>query len=293
MNKKKLLLSTALSSALAFTGVSGKVYAQAKNFDGPYISIGAGLIESEYKTSLNSPATLPTAGTTYSSGTAATQFVGFNNSATTILQRAAQTLSRKQENAVGIISLGYNYSIDNSFLIGIDLSGRTGGGSKSVSSSYNISTITSPNADDDVASVTIATTTGTQSIKVEDKSSFALSIKPTYVVNNDLAVYGKLGYGITTLEATYTTADTVSSHKKKEDVQGHTLGIGAMYLIDKNTFIDFGVDYTKNKDLKMSKNDRSVTPALDSLTINTTTHTLSETVDSSSYGAFIRVGMKF
>jgi hypothetical protein len=291
--KKNSMTTTALTVLAVLTPMAGKVYAQSKNFEGPYISVGAGMIESEYKTALNSPATLPTAGSTYSSSTAATQFVGFNNTATTILQRAASTLSGKQENAVGILSLGYNYSIDKSFLIGIDLSGRTGGGSKSVSSSYNISTITSPNADDDVASVTIATTTGTQSIKVEDKSSYALSIKPTYVVDNNLAVYGKLGYGITTLEATYTTQDSVSSHKIKEDVEGHTLGIGAIYLIDKNTFIDFGVDYTKNKDLKMSKNDSSVTPALASLTINTTTHTLSETVDSSSYGAFIRVGMKF
>ena len=289
--KKNILTTTAMTVLAVVSPLAGKVYAQSKNFEGPYISIGAGMMESEYKTSVDSPASLPTAGT-YSSSTATSAFVGFNNAATTILQRTAETLSGKETSAVGTLSVGYNFTIDNNFLIGVDLSGRTGSGSKTVSSSYNISTITK-GTDAAAASVFITTTTGTQSIKVEDKSSYALSIRPTFVVDKDLAVYGKLGYGITTLEATYTTADTVSSHSKKEDVNGHTIGIGAIYLIDKNTFIDFGIDYTKNKDLRMSKDDSSVTPSLTSLSLNSTTHTLSETVDSSSYGAFIRVGMKF
>lgn len=290
--KKKLLTTSAMTFLAIATPIASKVYAQSKNFSGPYISAGAGVMENEYKTDLNSPATLPTAGT-YSSSTATTQFVGFNNAATTIFQRAAQKLSGREQNAVGTISLGYNYEIDNNFLIGVDLSGRTGAGSKTFSSSYNISTITPGTQSATADSVAIATTTGTQSLKVEDKSAFALSIKPTVIVDKNLAVYGKLGYGITALEATLSTADSVSSHSKKENVEGHTFGIGAVYLIDKNTFIDFGVDYTKNKDLKMSKNDSSVTPSATSHSLNTTTHTLSETVDSSSYGAFIRVGMKF
>jgi hypothetical protein len=289
--KKNIMTTTAMTILAVAMPMAGKVYAQSKNFEGPYVSVGAGMIESEYKTDVNSPATLPTAGT-YSSATATTAFVGFNTAATTIFQRTAETLTGKGSNAVGTVSLGYNFAIDNSFLVGFDLSGRTGSGSKTTSSSYNISTITK-GTDAAAASVFIATTTGTESIKVEDKSSYALSIRPTYVVDKDLAIYGKLGYGITTLEATYTTADAVSSHSKKEDVEGHTIGLGAIYLIDKNTFIDFGIDYTKNKDLKMSKDDSSVTPALTSLSLNATTHTLSETVDSSSYGAFIRVGMKF
>ena len=289
--KKNVMTTTAMTILAIATPMAGKVYAQSKNFEGPYVSVGAGMLESEYETSLNSPATLPTAGT-YSSATATTAFVGFNNAATTIFQRTAQTLTGKDSNAVGTVSLGYNFAVDNNFLVGFDLSGRTGSGSKTTSSSYNISTITKGTYAA-ASSVFIATTTGTQSIKVEDKSSYALSVRPTYVVDKDLALYGKLGYGITTLEATYTTADAVSSHSKKEDVEGHTIGLGAIYLIDKNTFIDFGIDYTKNKDLNMSKNDSSVTPALTSFALNSTTHTLSETVDSSSYGAFIRVGMKF
>lgn len=289
--KKNIMTTTAMTILAVAMPMAGKVYAQSKNFEGPYVSVGAGMMESEYKTSLDSPATLPTAGT-YSSATATTAFVGFNTAATTIFQRTAETLTGKGSNAVGTVSLGYNFAIDNSFLVGFDLSGRTGSGSKTTSSSYNISTITK-GTDAAAASVFITTTTGTESIKVEDKSSYALSIRPTYVVDKNLAIYGKLGYGITTLEATYTTADAVSSHSKKEDVEGHTIGLGAIYLIDKNTFIDFGIDYTKNKDLKMSKDDSSVTPALTSLSLNATTHTLSETVDSSSYGAFIRVGMKF
>jgi hypothetical protein len=290
--KKNLMTTSAMTVLAVVMPMAAKVYAQSKNFEGPYVSVGAGMMESEYKTSLDSPATLPTAGTLLSSATVTTRFIGFNTAATTILQRTAETLTGKDSNAVGTVSLGYNFAVDNNFLVGFDLSGRTGSGSKTTSSSYNISTVTA-GADAAAASSSIVTTTGTQSIKVEDKSSYALSIKPTYVVDKDLAIYGKLGYGITTLEATYATADAVSSHSKKEDVEGHTIGLGAIYLIDKNTFIDFGIDYTKNKDLKMSKNDSSVTPALTSFAINSTTHTLSETVDSSSYGAFIRVGMKF
>jgi hypothetical protein len=292
---KKLLTTSALTALLAVAGVSTKLYAQSKNFEGAYATVGAGAMESEYESTLNSPATTPADAAKTSAAVVTSTFIGFNNAATTILSRAAQSLTSKETEYVATASLGYNLALDDKFLIGFDLSGRTGAGTKTVTpSAYTITTVAAGTGTDaGAASSVISSTTGTSSLKVKDKAAYAFSIKPTYVVNKDLAVYAKLGYGITSLEATYTTQDTVSSHSINEDVEGHTLGLGATYMIDKTTFVDFGVDYTKNKDLKMSKNDSSVTPTLLSHTLNTTTHTLSETIDSSSIGAFIRVGMKF
>ena len=296
MNNKKLLTTSALTALLAVTGVSTKLFAQSKNFEGAYGTIGAGAMENEYKSDIDSPATTPANAAKTSAAIVNSTFIGFNTAATTILSRAAQSLSSKETDYIGTASLGYNLAIDDKFLIGFDLSGRTGSGSKTVTpSAYTITTVTAGNEGTDAGakSSIISSTTGTSSLKVKDKAAYAFSIKPTYVVDKDLAVYAKLGYGITSLEATYTTEDAVSSHKLDKDVEGHTLGLGATYMIDKTTFVDFGVDYTKNKDLKMSKNDSTVTPTLLSHTLNTTTHTLSETIDSSSIGAFIRVGMKF
>jgi hypothetical protein len=294
MTNKKLFTTTALTTILAVSGISTNVHAQSKNFEGAYATIGAGAMENEYKADFNSPATTPTA-TSAGGETKANvegSFIGFNTAATTILSRTAQSLTNKETNYIATASLGYNLALDEKFLIGFDISGRTGSGTQTITpSAYTISTV-SKGAAPELSSI-ITNTSGTSSLKVKDKAAYAFSLKPTYVVDKDLAVYAKLGYGITTLEATYTTADTESSHKTEKDVEGHTLGLGATYLIDKQTFLDFGVDYTKNKDLKMSKTDSSVTPALASMTINSTLHTLSETIDSSSIGAFIRVGMKF
>jgi hypothetical protein len=294
MNNKKFFTTSALTTLLAVSSISATVHAQSKNFEGAYATIGAGAMENEYKANLNSPATTPTASAAGGETLAnvESRFVGFNNSATTILSRTAQALTNKETNYIATASLGYNFALDEKFLIGFDISGRTGSGTQTITpSAHTISTVSKGTAPD--LSAIITNTSGTSSLKVKDKAAYAFSLKPTYVVAKDLAVYGKLGYGITSLEGTYTTADSVSSHSISKDVEGHTIGLGATYLIDKQTFVDFGVDYTKNKDLKMSKNDSSVTPAFTSMAINATGHTLSETIDSSSIGAFIRVGMKF
>lgn len=293
MKNKKLLTTTALTTVLALTGVTSKLYAQSKNFSGPYISVGAGAMENEYTVKTNSPAATPTA-TAAGGETQANvegSFVGFNNTATTILSRAAQSLTSKDINYIGTASLGYNIALDEKFLIGFDISGRTGGGEQTKGTTHTISTVSIGTAAD-ISSI-ITNTSGTGSIKVKDKAAYAFSIKPTYVVDKDLAVYGKIGYGITSLEAKFITNDGIASHSTSKDVNGHTLGLGATYMLNKQTFLDFGVDYTKNEDFRMSKNDSSVTPTLTSLTLNTTRHTLSETIDSSSIGAFIKVGMKF
>ena len=291
MKNKKLLTTTALTTIIALTGVTSKLYAQSKNFSGPYISIGTGAMENDYTVKTDSPAATPTAGTD-SSSIIEGRFIGFNNTATTILSRTAQSLSNKDINYIGTSSLGYNIALDEKFLIGFDISGRTGAGTQSIGTTHTISTVGVGGGAADL-SATITNTSGTGSIKVKDKAAYAFSIKPTYVVDKDLAIYAKIGYGITSLEANFITADGIASHSASKDVNGHTLGLGATYLINKQTFLDFGVDYTKNDDFRMSKNDSTVTPTLTSLDINTTQHTLSETIDSSSIGAFIRVGMKF
>ena len=145
MNNKKIFTTSALTTLLAVSSISTNVHAQSKNFEGAYGTIGAGAIENEYKVNLNSPATTPAATAAGGVTLAVVEgnFVGFNNSATTILSRTAQALANKETNYIATASLGYNFALDEKFLIGLDISGRTGSGTQTITpSAHTISTVT-------------------------------------------------------------------------------------------------------------------------------------------------------
>ena len=93
-SNKKLLTTTALTAVIAVSGLTTELKAQSKNFEGTYLSIGAGVIQNKYEANLNSPNSAPTAaanGAGITSDTFASRFVGFNNSATTILRDRKST----------------------------------------------------------------------------------------------------------------------------------------------------------------------------------------------------------
>ena len=290
MKNKKLLLTTALSSVLAFAGAGSKVYAQTKNFAGPYISIGGNYQVSDTSVSTNSTPSVDSG--IYTTSAAITSgYVGFNDSANNIITRVAKSFANNEGEIIPTASIGYNIAVDDKFMLGVEARYSDKGADRSFSQSYTRSVVSGE------ASFAVANTSGTESIKINDKESWTISLNPGYAVNNDLMVYGKLGY--TQLKQTASVAyslNSASNHTVSNDLDGYTLGLGAKYNLDKNLFLDFGVSATKfdNNKYSFSKTDAGNTTSTAFTGANSTTHTMTTTVDNDIYyNALVSIGYRF
>lgn len=294
MKNKKLLTTTALTTVLALTGVTSKLYAQSKSFSGPYISIGVTNQNSDTKIT-NDTAATPTAGI-YSSSTAIdAAFVGFNSTATTIISRAANSLSKDNNEFIGTASIGFMLPVDNNFLIGIQGSYIPSGGDKSYSNSYTQSTVASSGAGTaGNSSFTISAATGTQSVKLTDKESWSISLLPSYAVNNDLMLFGKVGYVNfkQTANVSY-SLDTASNIQKTNKLDGYVLGVGARYNLDKNLFLSLNFDASKFDKYTVRQTD-TATASYGTDAPSTASNRLSTTIDNDyMYNTTVSIGYKF
>jgi outer membrane immunogenic protein len=291
MNNKKLLLTTALSSALAFAGAGSKVYAQSKNFSGPYISIGGNYQASDTNVSTNSTPSV-TNGIYTTSALMSSGWVGFNDSADNIITRVAKSFANNEGEIIPTASIGYNAVLDDKFMLGVEARYSDKGTDRSFSNGYTRSVSSN---DGNEVSFVVENTSGTESIKINDKESWTISLNPGYVVNNDLMVYGKLGY--TQLKQTASveySLNSASNHRVSNELDGYTLGLGAKYNLDKNLFLDFGVSATKFDKYSFSKSDAGNATTSSVTTPNTTTHTITTTVDNDYYyNALVSIGYRF
>lgn len=294
MKNKKLLLTTALSSALAFAGAGSKVYAQTKNFSGPYISIGGNYQASDSSVSTNSTPSVTAAaegGAASTSALLTASFIGFNDSANNIITRVAKSFANNEGEIIPTASIGYNTALDDKFMLGVEARYSDKGSDKSFSQAYTRSVATEGGS----GSFSIVNTSGTESIKISDKESWTISLNPGYVVDNNLMVYGKLGY--TQLKQTASvkySLNSASNHTVSNDVEGYTLGLGARYNLDKNLFLDFGASATKFDKYSFSKSDTGNATTSLVASPNSTTHTLTTTVDNDYYyNALISIGYRF
>ena len=98
MKTKKLLTTSALTTLLAVGSMTGKLYAQAKNFQGPYISIGGSYLATESKIENDNVTGISTSAAYSSSGTLTAAYVGFNSSSNQLINRVAQTLKGSNNN---------------------------------------------------------------------------------------------------------------------------------------------------------------------------------------------------
>ncbi len=296
MKNKKLLTTTALTTVLALTGVTSKLYAQSKSFSGPYISIGVTNQNSDTKITNDETPAAPTAQVYTSSVALDTAWVGFNSSATTIISRAANSLTKKNDNEfIGTASLGFMLPVDNNFLIGIQGSYIPSGGAKSYTNSYTQSTVANSGAGtNDGSSFTVSAATGTQSVKLTDKESWSISLLPSYAVNNDLMLFGKVGYVNfkQTANVSY-SLDTASNIQKTNKLDGYVLGIGARYNLDKNLFLSFNFDASKFDKYTISQTD-TATPSYNTTGPDTSVQRLSTTIDNDyMYNTTVSIGYKF
>jgi len=297
MNKKNLLTSTALATALLVGKVptiDSNANAQIKNFTGPYISLGAST-QYDRVLSNNSASNIPTAATGATSVAAATNFVGFNSAATTIIGRATSA-QRKENFGLGAKGeLGYLFDFGGNFGLGIDLSFSPDRQNRSVSQNYTQSTISVEAS----SSYTVANVTGSQSIRIKDQYNIALSLKPSVAITNDLMVYavGSVNQLKQKINVNF-SLDTATNYSLSKEVFGYGLGIGARYNLDKNLFFDFSATNLTYDRYRVSRNDSNVTPAIGAgagefTTINRTVNDLSTAIKPEYYDIKLSIGYKF
>ena len=88
------------------------------------------------------------------------------------------------------------------------------------------------------------TGTGNTTAKMELKNHATLYIQPSYMLDQTLSVFGKVGYSHADLNITGSNAATGSTINKKDTLQGYLIGIGIQNNISKTAFVRLEGNYT-------------------------------------------------
>ena len=286
---KKLLLSTTAIAAIGIVKMAPAI-ADSSNFQGPFISAGASF--DQHTTDVkNNESNIPATVTNTSSALAISTFTGFETSASTILGRAASSFSNDDDNVAAEISAGYNFAVNDKFLLGLDLSYNTGGHTTSKVNDYTQTTVAGT-----VLSFSIAPATGTQTTTFEEDETYSVGIRPSFAINDKAMVYSRLSYGQTkaTLKTKYSlAADSTAEKSVSEDLDSYGLGLGAIYNFNENAFLDISANYKKSDKIINKIDDSTQTAALASLVLTSATDTLTTTAENETYGITLKVGTRF
>ena len=80
--------------------------------------------------------------------------------------------------------------------------------------------------------------------KMELKNHATLYIQPSYMIDQTLSVFGKVGYSQADLNITASNAATGSTLNKKDTLEGYLVGIGIQNNISKTAFVRLEGNYT-------------------------------------------------
>lgn len=289
---KKLLLSTTAIAAIGIVKMAPAI-ADSSNFQGPFISAGASF--DQHTTDVkNNESNIPATVANTSSALAISTFTGFETSASTILGRAASSFSNDDDNVAAEISAGYNFAVNDKFLLGLDLSYNTGGHSTSKANDYTQSTVAA--GDGSNLSFSIVQAAGTQTTTFEEDETYSVGIRPSFAINDKAMVYSRLSYGQTkaTLKTKYSlAADSTAEKSVSEDLDSYGFGLGAIYNFNENAFLDISANYKKSDKIINKIDDSNQTAALDSLVLTSATDTLTTTAENETYGITLKVGTRF
>jgi opacity protein-like surface antigen len=104
------------------------------------------------------------------------------------------------------------------------------------------------------------------SVKGEIKDVYSIYITPTYVINNNSALYAKVGYIHGDLNLTTASSNIVFT-KKPSDVEGWSVGIGSKTMLTNNLYLTVEGNYTEfdsitatTTDSESNTNTSSATP---------------------------------
>lgn len=85
---------------------------------------------------------------------------------------------------------------------------------------------------------------GPTTAKMELKNHATLYIQPSYMIDQTLSVFGKVGYSQADLNITASNAATGSSLNKKDTLEGYLVGVGIQNNISKTAFVRLEANYT-------------------------------------------------
>jgi opacity protein-like surface antigen len=86
--------------------------------------------------------------------------------------------------------------------------------------------------------------TGNTTATMELKNHATLYIQPSYMLDQTLSVFAKVGYSQADLNITGSNAATGSTINKKDTLQGYLIGIGIQNNISKTAFVRLEGNYT-------------------------------------------------
>ena len=85
---------------------------------------------------------------------------------------------------------------------------------------------------------------GNTTAKMELKNHATLYIQPSYMIDQTLSVFGKVGYSQADLNINATNAATGSTLNKKDTLEGYLVGVGIQNNISKTAFVRLEANYT-------------------------------------------------
>lgn len=284
-NSRKKIYLLATSALVSFVYIN-EALSQSNNFQGAYTKIGIGIANNNTKIEQNA-SNVPAAGVGLSSDTVQNTFLGFNSGAQEIIGRLASSLNNNKTNPIGEISLGYLFSIERNFLIGLDTSYTSKNLDKTVQQSYSQSTLTASGAG------IITNVEGINSVKINEKENWSLGISPSYTIKDDVMIYGRISYNqLNTQTSVKFSIDSDQDYQINKKIYGPGIGLGVRYNLQNNLFLNLFGDYIKYTSYSISKSDISPTDDF-GYTLDKSTNTLTSTINPQIYNLILSLGYKF
>jgi outer membrane immunogenic protein len=168
--------------------------------------------------------------------------------------------------ATNAISAGYNFGVNESYVLGLGASYYIG-----ASSSGNGSfTLTAPGA----PGLGLPALNATSPVQYQLKNLWAVTLQPGYVIDKNKMVYAKVGYTSVTIGLNSATAPYQTTN-----LSGYTLGLGYKQMITESIYLLGEANYGgfSNK----------------ATTISSSLGTLSSTIGGSGYDFLVGVGYRF
>jgi len=289
-SRKKIyfLVTTALASFVYIN----EALSQSNNFQGAYAAIGVGLEKNNTKIEQNA-SNIPDAGTHLSITTVQNTFFGFNSlfgsnsDAKEIIGRLASSLKNNETKPLGEISLGYLFSIESNFLIGLDTSYRNKNSDKTVQQSYIQSTLTGTSGTGIITNID-----GVNSVKINEKENWSLGISPSYAIKDDVMVYGRISYNqLNTQTSVKFSIDSDQDYQINKKIYGPGIGLGIRYNLQNNLFLNLFGDFIKYTSYSVSKSD--IPPKASGYILDSSTNNLTSNINPQTYNLILSIGYKF
>ena len=172
--------------------------------------------------------------------------------------------------ATNAISAGYNFGINESYVLGLGASyyiGATGSGSGTF-------TLSSPGGSIAGGLVTVPALNQPSNFQYQLKNLWAVTLQPGYVIDKNKLVYAKVGYTAVTIGLNSSTAPYQTNN-----LSGYTLGLGYKQMITESVYLLGEANYGGFSNKAAS--------------IASSVGTLSSTVGGSGYDFLVGVGYRF